>query len=127
MPASTPLLSIGAGQIKAVPTLPLVTHAAGMVTIPPNGAAMCQSSTGTTSVQFGACGLNDTVEVSDVDNLCSGANITVTPPAGGQLEDVNAPGVYQAANASSVFNVNGQFARWRCDGANRFKLVGVGT
>jgi hypothetical protein len=88
--------------------------------------AFCQTGIGPVSVSFIAVNggpVGGTYEVSDYNMNAATNHITVTPPAGMQLEDPNNPGAYAAAGASIVMNINGQSARWRYDGTGKFKLV----
>ena len=108
-------------------TIP-VTHAAPLATLPPNFNALVDTSTGTIStITLGVGAFGDTFRVTDEGNDASTNNITVAPSSGAQLEDPNNPGVYQAANTTSVFATNGQTTTWQSNGAGKYKIIATGT
>ena len=108
-------------------TIP-VTHAAPLATLPPNFNALVDTSTGTIStITLGVGAFGDTFRVTDEGNDASTNNITVAPSSGARLEDPNNPGVYQAANTTSVFATNGQTTTWQSNGAGKYKIIATGT
>ena len=120
--------SVSTGQGTNPGNTAIVTHATGAYEVAPGWAAMVDTTTGsiaTITLSVGALG--DTFEVSDEGCDASANNVTVAPSTGAQLEDPNAPGVYQAANVVCVFATNGQFCRWRSNGAGKYKIIGSGT
>ena len=105
-----------------------VNNTTGASTLIPNGNAMVDTSTGAIgTITLGVGTKGSTFEVSDEGMNANVNNITVAPSAGAQIEDPNAPGVYQLANVATVFATPGQFCRWRSNGAGKYKIVSTGT
>lgn len=90
-------------------------------TPPANMRCLCKTSTGPITIALAATPIGSVVQVDDYDNDSATNNITVTPPAGWQLDDPNALGAYLALNASAKISINGATSAWSSDGNAIYK------